>query len=69
MTFKRAPIIYNLLFVDDNFLVFKTDDREVIMVKEVVESYVKALGQQVNLAKIFYSFFEEFGEFYSSSYL
>jgi hypothetical protein len=44
-----APVISDHLFADDCFLVFKTSEREIVVMKNILSIYEEALGQAINL--------------------
>lgn len=54
---RRAPTVSHIFFADDSYLFCKVDPIEAINVLEVLNTYEKASGQQVNKEKssIFYS--------------
>lgn len=49
--FHRAPMLSRLLFADDCFLFFRAEMEEVRVMKEVLDVYAKASGQQINMDK------------------
>lgn len=48
---RTTPSISHLLFVDDAFLFFRATIEECVVVKEVLQVYHKASGQEVSLPK------------------
>lgn len=53
---RREPILTHLLFVDDYFLFFRANDREVANMKTILETYEQASGQAINYTKSEVSF-------------
>lgn len=54
---RGAPIISHLLFTVDSFLFFRANEREVLVMKEILSTYENATGQAINLKKseVYYS--------------
>jgi hypothetical protein len=46
-----APMVSHLLFADDNLLLFKANRENAETVKNALDLYCRASGQQVNLEK------------------
>jgi hypothetical protein len=46
-----APMVSHLLFADDNLLLFRANRENVETVKNALDLYCRAFGQQVNLEK------------------
>lgn len=46
-----TPIIIHLLFTDDNFLFFKENTEEIVIVITLLNTYEIQLGQLVNFQK------------------
>jgi hypothetical protein len=53
----NAPIISHLLFADDCFLFFRAEERQALVMKNILETYEKASGQAISLPKseVYYS--------------
>jgi hypothetical protein len=47
----RAPGVSHLLFVDDSLLFFKAEAQEAVMIRDIIATYAKAIGQLINLSK------------------
>ncbi|XP_024634347.2 uncharacterized protein [Medicago truncatula] len=54
---RLAPRVSHLLFADDCFLFFQAEERQAIMMKQILTQYEEASGQAISLPKseIFYS--------------
>lgn len=48
---RNVPILSHLLFADDCFLFFRVNDREVAVMKHILDTYEVASGQAINLMK------------------
>ena len=46
-----APMVGHLLFADDSLLLFKANRENAMEIKDVLQLYYRASGQQVNLDK------------------
>lgn len=57
-----APMVSHLLFADDSLLFFKANRDSADQVKDVLQEYCQASGQQVNMAKSSIHFSEGCGE-------
>jgi hypothetical protein len=47
----RAPGVSHLLFADDSLLFFKAEAQEAVMIRDIIATYAKAIGQLINLSK------------------
>lgn len=48
---RGTHIIFHLLFANDSFLFFKANQEEAIVVNKILDEYVLAYGQLINLEK------------------
>ncbi|XP_063941237.1 uncharacterized protein LOC135149441 [Daucus carota subsp. sativus] len=53
---KSAPIISHLLFTNDCYFFFKTNESEADMMKKILNRYERASGQMVNFDKSLFTF-------------
>lgn len=53
---RNAPPVSNLLFADDSFFFTRASRKEALALKDILMTYQKASGQQINLAKSGVSF-------------
>lgn len=54
---RRAPIVSHIFFAEDSLLFFSANEREVNVIKKILNDYELACGQAVNLYKseVFFS--------------
>ncbi|KAL8092159.1 hypothetical protein AgCh_034453, partial [Apium graveolens] len=54
---RKAPVISHMLFADDSYLFCKANSEEALRMRDLLEIYERATGQQVNKSKctVFYS--------------
>ena len=48
---KGAPLVLHLLFVNNCFLFCRTDDKKIIILKEIIDKYGEVSGQIINFQK------------------
>jgi len=48
---RRAPLVSHLFFADDSILFYRASEANCLKIKEILEVYGKASGQQVNFEK------------------
>jgi hypothetical protein len=46
-----APMVSHLLFADDSLLFFRANRENALVIKEVLDTYCRASGQQINMEK------------------
>ena len=65
---KGAPLVLHLLFVNNCFLFCRTDDKKIIILKEIIDKYGEVSGQIINFQKSenFFNFMQTIG---STKYL
>lgn len=49
---KGSPIVSHLLFADDNFLFFRANENEALVIRRILDEYASASGQLINLQKV-----------------
>lgn len=49
---RRAPMISHLLFADDSLLFFWASEPQATVVKGLLNTYVAAMGQLINLQSV-----------------